>query len=191
MEFRNYFKFAVVRNPWDRVVSAYHYLNAGGRTMGDRRWAEKYLAPYPDFESFVRHGLRIRKVQHHLHFRPQSSFICTAKNHTHLDFIALFENLENDFSLLCQRLNTSTTLQELNRTAGRKRDFRDYYAGETRRIVGEIYRDDITNLGYSFDNSSVPDQLKMRSSLMKAGTENIAAIPNQPRTDVPTTISNA
>lgn len=37
------FKFAVVRNPWDRVVSAYHFLAAGGLTEADRALSETHM----------------------------------------------------------------------------------------------------------------------------------------------------
>ena len=33
--FNNLFKLAVVRNTWDRLVSAYHYLSQGGRNPRD------------------------------------------------------------------------------------------------------------------------------------------------------------
>src|SRR6185312_6788568 len=49
--FYSYFKFAFVRNPWDRLYSAYRYLQAGA--MGeahDLAWIEKHLQGVRDFE---------------------------------------------------------------------------------------------------------------------------------------------
>ena len=43
-EFDNYFKFSFVRNPWDRVYSAYNFLKKGGATDFDRQWAMPMLS---------------------------------------------------------------------------------------------------------------------------------------------------
>src|SRR5258708_2253062 len=42
-KFRQFFKFAFVRNPWDRLVSTYWFLRKGGVNEQDRRWAEQNL----------------------------------------------------------------------------------------------------------------------------------------------------
>lgn len=49
-----FFKFAFVRNPWDRLLSAHAYLTGGEGTSGrDRRFAAEMLAPKGAFEGFV------------------------------------------------------------------------------------------------------------------------------------------
>ena len=53
-----YFKFTFIRNPWDRLVSAYHFLRAGGYNEADRRWFARELGSYRDFDDFVRNWLR-------------------------------------------------------------------------------------------------------------------------------------
>ena len=54
-KFQQYFKFTFVRNPYDRLFSAYTFLKKGGLNELDRCWAEQNLTSFPDFESFV-HG---------------------------------------------------------------------------------------------------------------------------------------
>ena len=51
----SYYKFAFVRNPWDRLYSAFCYLNKGGINFDDTRVANIYIHPYnSDFKGFVR-----------------------------------------------------------------------------------------------------------------------------------------
>jgi hypothetical protein len=40
-KFNRYFKFAFVRNSWDRLVSTYFFLKKGGLNDMDRLWAEE------------------------------------------------------------------------------------------------------------------------------------------------------
>ncbi len=60
VEFDNYFKFAFVRNPWDRVASGYFYLRDGSGLSafsadpGLLERSKAILNAYPDFDSFVR-----------------------------------------------------------------------------------------------------------------------------------------
>lgn len=161
-EFSEYFKFSFVRNPWDRLVSAFHFLKKGGLTVCDKKWSDKNLSPYPDFDAFVRRGLQEKKIRAFPHFRPQCDYICLAKNRPGVDFIGYFENLDEDFSYICQQLKVNPTLQSLNRNDSRKRDFREYYTAETREIVSRVYADDIQVLGYSFDNGNISKLLAAR-----------------------------
>ena len=49
-------------------------------------------------------------------------------------------------------------------TRGNMTNYRNYYSEETeKRIVAGVYSTDIDLLGYTFDNSSLPDQLASRS----------------------------
>jgi len=149
-EFRSYFKFTVVRNPWDRLVSAYCFLKDGGINERNRLWAEANLAGYENFGAFVHDWVNPKNIQSSHHFTPQCDFICIEKNRPAVDFIGRHERLAEDFARICERLNVKATLQAWNKGQSRARDYREYYTPETRRIVAEVYADDIELLGYEF-----------------------------------------
>jgi hypothetical protein len=69
-EFNSYFKFAFVRNPWDRLVSAYHFLKEGGKTERDRTWADEHLSPHIDFDAFVKTWVNRNTIRSYEHFCP-------------------------------------------------------------------------------------------------------------------------
>lgn len=166
-EFNRYFKFSFVRNPWDRIFSAYNFLVKGGATEYDRLWAHN-IEKYGTFQDFVKHGLRTPEVSNKLHFLPQSHFLTVPhRENSRVDFLGFFENIKDDFDYIRNKLNLNdiAELKHVNATPGsEKKDFRDYYDNDTKKIVQEIYSDDIKRFGYSFDNSSLPSQLKNRSS---------------------------
>ncbi len=168
-EFAEYFKFAFVRNPWDRVVSAYLFLKQGGLHGGDQRWATAKLEAYPTFDAFVHGWLKPENIRSGRHFVPQVDYIrMPGKQTTELDFVGFFENLRGDYDYIRKTLGTGEALAAKNTTPGKHKDFRSYYTAETQAIVAEVYREDIELLGYTFDNSSLPEQLEQRQKKLSA-----------------------
>jgi hypothetical protein len=163
-EFKSYFKFTFVRNPFDRLVSAFLFLKQGGVNEKDKRWAEKNLSQYDTFDAFARAGLHRRNIRRALHFRPQAEFICVRPNRPGLDFIGYYENLPADFAFISRQLGIHATLAEANRNASREKDYRQYYTEESRKMVADFYAADLRILGYDFDNSDLPARLAARGA---------------------------
>ena len=150
-DFASFFKFTFVRNPWDRLVSAYCFLK-NTELKGNRNWARQNLAAYDDFDAFVRGWVTPENVRSYSHFRPQHHFVRLGERRPAVDFIGYYENLAADFAVLCEKLNNTAKLGVENHNPRRARDYRSYYTDETRRIAAEVYADDVELFGYSFDN---------------------------------------
>ncbi|WP_416307635.1 sulfotransferase family 2 domain-containing protein [Neptunicella sp. SCSIO 80796] len=149
----SYFKFSIVRNPWDRLVSAYHFLQKGGANNEDRDWFTRHLIQYPTFDSFVRGWLNAKNARSWYHFRPQVDYLLDSSGKVSLDFIGHFENLHDDFAYIAKKLGKDVTLANSNKS--KHVDYRSYYDDETRDIVAQVYARDIALLGYTFDNSGM------------------------------------
>jgi hypothetical protein len=149
-KFNSYFKFSVVRNPFDRLVSAYTFLQGGGLTEKDRRWALEHLSGYNDFDSFVKGWLTRKNIYIGLHFIPQYRFVCTRNKKVMVDYIANVETLDQDFNKIANRLGVGGELPMQN-TSARSHAYQDYYTDETRAIVREVYEDDLQIFGYDFE----------------------------------------
>ena len=151
-ELASLFKFTFVRNPWDRLVSAWVFLRGGGRNQWDREWSEKNLTQFPDFESFVLQRISREQVEHeYWHFLPQVHFLRNGRGRVELDFVGRFENLQRDFERLAGLLGCSVALGSHNRTRSRQSsEYRQFYTPRTAEIVAAAYREDIRTFGYEF-----------------------------------------
>lgn len=147
--FDRYFKFACVRNPWDRLYSGYRYLKAGGWDRKDAAWAEANIGSYGDFSTFVREWLSPENIRKHLHFQPQCHFICDTKGRLLVDYLAYFETINEDFEAIAGHLGMDVKLGRHNVTPGM--GYRNVYDDDTKNIVAEVYAMDIAQFGYDFD----------------------------------------
>lgn len=151
-KFNTYFKFAVVRNPWDRLVSTYFYLKQGGSNAMDQVWANKNLSSYSSFDQFVKQWLNKENINSWMHFIPQFKFIYDESMQRQVDYIARFENLSEDFSVISNKLELHKSLPHIN--ASKRKPYQHYYNEQTRTIVAEVYKEDIELLGYQFEQST-------------------------------------
>ncbi|GAA0871231.1 sulfotransferase family 2 domain-containing protein [Gangjinia marincola] len=149
--FERYFKFAFVRNPWDRLVSTYFFLKEGGITKKDALWARQHLGKFNDFESFVKGWLTEENISRSLHFQHQHVFLTKKNGQPGMDFIGRLENIDEDFSTIAKRLGIERTLRKRN-TSSRKKDYHSYYTQETKAIVAQIYAKDISMFNYTFES---------------------------------------
>lgn len=150
-EFESYFKFTIVRNPWDRLVSAYRFLMDGGGQVEHDLQMQAKIQPYKDFGDFVRSWLFPSALEDGIHFLPQHVLISLDDGTVPLDYMARFETLHDDFGNIARRLGVQASLQHLN--ASRRTHYRDYYDQETIEMVAALYRKDIELLDYDFENS--------------------------------------
>lgn len=167
-EFDAYFKFTFVRNPWSRLYSAYTFLKKGGMNESDKKWGMENLADYDSFDQFVKGWVTPENVRTYIHFIPQTDFLCLpGQNKLLVDFVGYFENIENDFTFVKEklRLASGANLGYENKTeaGGVQSNYMDFYTEDSQRIVAEVYGKDVELLGYSFDNSSLANQLAKRS----------------------------
>ena len=146
--FESYFKFTVVRNPWDRLVSTLAWT--------DQKWARGEQLTVAAFDRGVRElhaavsGVRTRegglRLPPHLH--PQCVFVWDGQRRLLVDFVARYENLQADWAQIGGRLGVPTALPV--RMKSHHRDYREYYTPDTRRMVAEIYAADVSAFNYEF-----------------------------------------
>ena len=153
LEFRRMFKFAFVRNPWDRCYSAYRFLMQGGVNEWNRRDAERHLSPYGSFENFILKGLGKPAVMGIVHFLPACHFIEVRPGTMSLDFLGYYESFEEDFAYVAKRMgNSSVSAPWENKTPGENAGYRDVYTPAMIDSVAQVYERDIQLFGYSFDH---------------------------------------
>lgn len=152
-EFESYFKFTIVRNPWDRLLSAYSFLKKGGFTEEDQVWAEENISSYDNFKSFVKEWVTPDNVITWQHFKPQHRYLLDPSGKLHIDFVGHFETLAQDFKSIASHIGIDTELQHMNKSRKKRSllGYQAFYDDETAQIVADVYKTDLEWFGYTFD----------------------------------------
>ena len=95
-DLNNYnFIFTFTRNPWDRLISAFYYLQKGGNCKANRRDYIKFFSKYKSAREAILNWKDDYFNQ--IHFKPQYSWICDNNKNLIPDFIGKTENFQEDF----------------------------------------------------------------------------------------------
>ena len=174
--FLSYYKFMFVRNPYERLVSAYRnkleYKKpnpknpyTGGK--GFKQWLEEGIS----FETFIK---RITENEEMLvlnsHWRPYWKYMETFDST--LDFIGKVENFQEDFTTICNKIGIpSKNFPHKNISLKKKGawekwkkhptkfsggsivkeyHYSQYYTDELRNLVTQAYARDLKDFNYSY-----------------------------------------
>mgnify|MGYP006109806165 CR=1 FL=1 len=137
------YKFTIVRNPWDKVVSHYHYrvlTNQTGlkdKSISFDEWLKLcYVDRNPKFFDQAKM------------FQPQIKWLVDEHDQLLVDFVGRFENLGEDFRKICQSLNLKLTLGHKKKS--NRQSYRDYYSSENRDLIADKFASDIQFFDYHF-----------------------------------------
>ena len=137
------FCFTLVRNPWDRAVSYYHWLR-------EQSFAHPAvgLAKALSFSGFLTH------TQTRTSFRlwPAAAYLRDRTGVDRCQLFARLEHLDADRAPLEAHLGFRLTpLSRVNESA-RARDWRSFYSDDDAASLAEDCAEDIAQFGYRFDD---------------------------------------
>lgn len=133
--FEELFKFAFVRNPWDRLVSQYSFV----RQSRTHKWNRRVMQM--DFPQFADFWTDNRRSQLHLLTDSQGELL--------VDYVGYFESIREDFDEICRRIGLTVELPHKNRSA--HKDYRSFYDDRLAEMVAQRRADEIARFGYTFD----------------------------------------
>lgn len=161
--YADYFKFAFVRNPFDRLLSCWREKLSRPSAPGFKRMTYEASEGPPieltqgmDFLDFVEAVYRIPEEEANVHWQSQSEVLCSEETMylslqtTMVDFIGRFENLAEDFATVADRIGlTDYEMPHMLKTS-RSGDYEGAYDERAARQAHMRYSRDLALLGYEF-----------------------------------------
>ncbi len=138
-EAKEFFTFAIVRNPWARMVT-YYITHPAFHRHGFHKWVEVL-------------GVQDGKKTLYDHVRMYSScasWICIDGQPV-VDYVGRFENLSQEFKTITDHLGLDASLPHLNKSS--RSHYADYYDTASKEIIAKRFQNDIELFGYQFEET--------------------------------------
>jgi hypothetical protein len=134
---------AIVRDPVDRFLSAFHYLKRGGMNDADVRFKAEFMEPYATAgdlaEAIANTHVRRWLLNEGYHFRRQADFLRDVDGVVRIDHLFAFERLDEAASRVSELLGRPVLFPRLNTTPRPVASLTD----RQRELVQELYAEDV------------------------------------------------
>jgi hypothetical protein len=133
-KWRTYYKFCFIRNPYDKIVSAWNHV-------------DRFNIP---FKNYLNLEKKCNDVEYMHMFMPQVRNIIDIDGKININFIGKFENLEQDFQKVLQNIGFTTITHETEKEMNKRphKPYYEYYDQETLNRVNHLLQEDFEKLDY-------------------------------------------
>jgi len=135
--FADYFKFAFVRNPWERLVSEYEFI-----LRNPHHGRYKRVKALGDFPAFIQMQVPRKDAY-------QLNMLCDKKGHLLMDFVGKLENLDRDWQTVCERIGIAHQALPRENVSDRK-PYQEYYSEASVKLVARHWAREIEMFDYSY-----------------------------------------
>lgn len=136
-QWERYFKFAIVRNPFDRFVSVCAFLN---------RQSDNFS---PDANKWMKDALTRPQFRQRLLVRPQVEQLKNERGEIELNYIGRYEQLQNSMDVITSQLGLDQEVLPI-KNASRHDHYKQYYDDHLYDAVASLYSEDLIAFNYSF-----------------------------------------
>lgn len=138
---------ATVRNPWDRLVSSYHFYR-NGRVV-ERIFKGKQRNPMAILNVFAAKVLPFSLWVRLYRSKSCLDYLKSPEGNLRVDYLLRLENFEEDVESFRTNLGLPKVLLE-EKNKSQRQHYCDYYNASTKKIVEYRYADDIAAFKYNF-----------------------------------------
>ena len=139
----NYYKFCVVRNPFDKVISAFHFLELSDCDTNPKTHHLEYSSLIEKFRKWVTSGGAASIID-------RGTYLIDGK--VCVDFFVRYEELESGLNHICQRLDIPYEINKLPRlkisARDRNFDIASYYDQSSIDVVTKLFEFELDYFGY-------------------------------------------
>lgn len=144
--YHDYIKFAIVRNPWDRLVSSWYKYKKLIAADLEGRIPRDMFPSVPHFPDFVEYVSTLNMQTCDPHLRLQSALI----DLNHIDYLGRHETMDHDLPAIMKKIGLpDDPIEKTNVSPGRKH-YSEYYDDRLKNKTFQIYRNDVRIFGYDF-----------------------------------------
>lgn len=138
------FVFSFVRNPWDKVVSHYHF-----RVMTNQTGLGKNPLDFNTWVGLAYGDKDTRYYDHPKMFMPQLDWLADNNGNMLVEYVGRFERLDEDFRNICTKINVSNcSLPHMKQS--KRSGYKEYYNNQSRKTIACWFQKDIEYFKYRF-----------------------------------------
>ncbi len=152
------YKFATVRNPWDRVVSEYHWIKQifsnlnhpyhEGKKLNNINIRKQKIGSFDQFVETLSSVYQRKKHFFYNHNRPQTDYLIDEHGNWLVDDVFNIEDMHMVAEQVRKNTGLNINIGKENKTEHKQ--YQSYYTEDLYNIVANIYREDIKQFGFKF-----------------------------------------